>query len=125
MIRKIPSPTPDCVRVIFELPACLWADRIFLVGEFNGWNATVSPFAQGRDGVWRAMADLPAGREYEFRYLVDGSWQSDSHADGWITNEYGSQNSIVNATLPPDALPSVGETSLLHEGLRKSGRLKR
>ncbi|MBX3052802.1 MAG: isoamylase early set domain-containing protein [Caldilineaceae bacterium] len=115
MIRKLPSPKVGHVRIIFELPACVWADRIFLVGDFNEWNTMISPFAQGRDGVWRVTVDLPGGREYQFRYLVDGTWQTDNHADGWASNEYGSQNSIVNAVLPPTALPSPGPTSLLHE----------
>ncbi len=121
MIRKIPSPKSSCVRVIFELPACIWADHIFLVGEFNDWNVAVTPFAQNRDGVWRAVVDLLANRDYQFRYLVDGSWQTDSHADGWVANEYGSQNSIVSTAFPHDAQPIVGETSLLHEGLHESG----
>ena len=120
MIRKLLSPKAACVRIIFELPACIWADRIFLVGDFNDWNSSVAPFAQNRDGVWRAMLDLPAGREYQFRYLVDGRWQTDLHADGWADNEFGSQNSIVDATLPPESSPLLGETSLLHEGSRWS-----
>lgn len=121
MIHKLPSPKADCVRVIFELPACIWADRIFLVGDFNDWSKTVAPFAQGRDGVWRVTLDLTAGREYQFRYLVDGRWQTDFHADGWVDNEFGSKNSIVEAVLPPGAVPVPGPTSLLHEGLRESG----
>jgi len=117
MIRKIPSSKADCVRVLFELPACVWADRIFLVGDFNEWSTSISPFTQGRDGVWRASADLPAGREYQFRYLVDGRWQTDFHADGWVENEFGSQNSIVYAILPADPRPGIGAASLLHEEL--------
>ena len=92
MIRKLPSPKIDCVRMIFELPACIWADRIFLVGDFNQWSTSITPFVQSRDGVWRATLDLHAGREYQFRYLVDGTWQTDFHADGWADNEFGSKN---------------------------------
>lgn len=116
MIHKIPSPKPGHVRVIFELPACLWADRVFLVGDFNDWDTAVTPFVQGRDGVWRAILDLPCGREFQFRYLVDGRWQTDYHADGWVENEFGSQNSIVNTTLPAEEVVEIMPTSLLHEG---------
>lgn len=125
MIRKVPSPKADCVRVIFELPACIWADRIFLVGDFNEWNTTVSPFIQSRDGVWRVMLDLPAGRDYEFRYLVDGDWQTDFHADGWTVNEYGSQNSVVSAILPPESLPQLGGSGLLREEFGEPGHFYR
>ncbi|RME61953.1 MAG: hypothetical protein D6790_07025 [Caldilineae bacterium] len=116
MIHKIPSPKPGHVRVIFELPACLWADRVFLVGDFNDWDTAVTPFVQGRDGVWRAILDLPCGREFQFRYLVDGRWQTDYHADGWVENEFGSQNSIVNTSLPAEEVVEITPTSLLHEG---------
>lgn len=122
MIHKMPSPRSGHVRVVFELPACIWADRIFLVGDFNGWNLDITPFIQGRDGVWRAAVDLIAGRSYQFRYLVDGAWQTDYHADGWIDNQYGSQNSIVNATLDVDEMVQAEQSSLLHEELSDSGR---
>lgn len=120
MIHKMPSPRPGHVRVVFELPACIWADRIFLVGEFNDWALQSIPFVQGRDGVWRAAVDLIAGCSYQFRYLVDGSWQTDYHADGWLDNEYGTQNSIVNATLPNEMM--YDQTSMLYEDSRSSTR---
>ena len=125
MIRKIPSPLANCVRVIFELPACLWADRIFLVGDFNNWDMAITPFAQGRDGIWQAVMDLPVGRDYEFRYLVDGMWQTDLHADGWTANAFGSQNSIVSAILPPDVFPALSDSSLVSEKLPKLGHINR
>lgn len=116
MIHKTPSASPGNVRVVFELPACIWADRIYLVGDFNEWGTNAQPFMQGRDGVWRAILDLPAGRQYQFRYLVDGNWQTDYHADGWVENEYGSQNSIVSTALAEEQILHM-ESSLLHEGL--------
>lgn len=115
MIRKMRSRRPGYIQVLFELPACLWADRIFLVGDFNDWNSNVTPFVQGRDGVWRASVDLLAGRSYQFRYLVDGAWQTDYHADGWVDNEYGSQNSILNATLDEEELGALAQVGHLHE----------
>lgn len=122
MIHKMPSPRSGHVRVVFELPACIWADRIFLVGDFNSWSMDITPFIQGRDGVWRAAVDLVAGRSYQFRYLVDGAWQTDYHADGWIDNQYGSQNSIVNATLEIEEVVQAEQSSLLHEELCDTAR---
>jgi len=54
---------------------------------------------QDRDGVWRARLELPIGQRYEFRYLIDGRWQTDYHADGFTENGFGSHNSIVDLTL--------------------------
>ena len=100
MIYKIPSPLTGHVRIVFELPSCLWADRIFLVGDFNQWQENVTPMQQDRDGVWRATVDFPKGSSCQFRYLIDGQWKTDYHADGFAQSGYGAENSVVHATLP-------------------------
>ena len=110
MIYKIQSAIPDHVRIIFELPACIWADRISLAGDFNDWSATATPLHQDRDGVWRAVLDLPTGSRCEFRYLIDGQWKTDYRADGFATNAYGSDNSVVHAILQ-EAKPSKENVS--------------
>ena len=39
---------------------------------------------------------LPKGNEYQFRYLVNGrDWHNDWHADKYVPNKYGSDNSVV------------------------------
>lgn len=125
MIRKISTPNPTCVRVVFELPSCLWADRIYLVGDFNNWDETATPMHQERDGVWRAVLELKRGVSYEFRYLIDGQWTSDSHADGFAENRFGVSNSVVHASLPTttfsiadrkmrDTLPAHVNTHMNH-----------
>lgn len=99
MIYKIPTSHPGLVCVVFELPSCVWADRIVVSGTFNNWNERDMPMHQDRDGVWRARLELPLGHRYEFRYLIDGRWQTDYHADGFTENGFGSHNSIVDLTL--------------------------
>ena len=110
MIHKTQSPVPGHVRVIFELPSCIWADRIFLVGDFNQWDERTTPLRQDRDGVWRAIIDLANGSQCEFRYLIDGQWKTDYHADGSASNAYGSENSVVHAVLP-QGMPMVERLS--------------
>ena len=100
MIRKYRSPVPGHVRVVFELPSCVWADRISLTGDFNNWRENDILLQQTRSGVWQAAVDLPLGARYQFRYVVDGQWRTDSHADGISDNIYGTQNSFVFAELP-------------------------
>ncbi|MBV7339503.1 isoamylase early set domain-containing protein [Chloroflexi bacterium TSY] len=100
MIVKSKSPTPGHVRITFELPVCIWADKIYLTGDFNQWSQKSTPMIQERDGVWRVTIDLPVGTEHEFRYIVDGEWTTDYHADELSTNVYGSQNSLVRANYP-------------------------
>lgn len=118
MIYKQPSPQCDHVRVTFELPSCIWADRIYVTGDFNDWSHTSTPMRQSRDGVWRAVVDLPSGRPYEFRYLIDGRWHTDYHADGSHTNIYGSENSVIHADLPkPKPTLDAAAGQQLHEAL--------
>jgi 1,4-alpha-glucan branching enzyme len=100
MIRKYNSPLAGHVRVVFELPSSVWADRISLTGDFNEWRENDIMLQQTRSGVWQAAVDLPFGTRSQFRYVVDGQWYTDSHADGMSDNTYGSQNSLVIANLP-------------------------
>ena len=99
MIYKMPTLHAGLACVEFELPSCVWADRIFVSGTFNNWSERTLPMHQDRDGVWRACLELPLGQRHEFRYVIDGRWQTDYHADGFTENEFGSHNSIVDLTL--------------------------
>jgi 1,4-alpha-glucan branching enzyme len=52
--------------VTFEIPASLWANRVYLVGDFNNWNRCATPFECMHDEVWGVILDLPTRRRYEF-----------------------------------------------------------
>ena len=120
MIKKVTSSVPGHIDVSFELPSCLWADRIFLVGDFNGWNETATPLQQDRSGIWRVTVALPQEQRYEFRYLIDGKWMSDSHADGFAENSFGISNSVVHTSIP---VPSIhGSDSQLRESTKTRSR---
>jgi len=97
MIYKDPSPAGQTVRVTFELPSSIWAERVNLVGDFNDWDTTRDEMRQGRsDGAWRITLTLPAGKAYQFRYLVNGrDWHNDWHADRYAPNRFGTDNSVV------------------------------
>lgn len=97
MIRKEPGPAPDVVRVTFELPPTVWAESVYLVGDFNSWNPTSLPMSRERnEGGWRLTLDLQRGREYQFRYLVNGTeWCNDWDADRYVPNPFGGDNSVV------------------------------
>ena len=99
MIHKTPSSRVGYVYIVFELPSCVWADQISVTGDFNQWDQRNLPMKQGRDGVWRACAELAAGKVYEFRYVIDGRWQTDYHADGTTENGFGAHNSLLDLTL--------------------------
>lgn len=104
MITKRRSARPGFIWVCFELPAYVWADHVYVAGDFNGWDGQRTPMYQDRQGVWRVEVELPTDKRFEFRYLVDNHWLTDCHSDGVTTNLYGTQNSIVETTLPVKSL---------------------
>ena len=97
MIRKSSSNRPGFVRVTFELPSAVWAERVALVGEFNGWDHHRDLLTQDHsDAIWRITLELETGRQYQFRYLVNGAdWHNDWSADAYQPNPQGSDNSII------------------------------
>lgn len=100
MIHKRPSGIANKVVVTFELPGSLWAECINLVGDFNHWDHASLPFWRDHQGNWRLEVELDAGREYRFRYLLDGEhWRYDWHADKSSPNSGGGYDSIVTANL--------------------------
>jgi 1,4-alpha-glucan branching enzyme len=100
MILKQQLKKKSSVRVTFELPSNMWAERVNLVGEFNDWDTAATPMSRSRsDANWKVSLDLEAGQRYRFRYLVDGKeWLNDWHADDHLENPYGSYDSIVDLT---------------------------
>jgi len=100
MILKQPARKKNYVRVTFELPSNMWAERVNLVGEFNDWDTTATPMTRSRsDANWKVTVDLEAGGRYRFRYLVDGKeWLNDWHADDHMENPYGTYDSVVDLT---------------------------
>jgi len=82
------------VRVTFVLPP-REAANVRLLGDFTEWR-NPKPMRRSKDGTWRVAVDLPAGREFGFRYLVDGAhWENDPLADKYVPNPFGSENSVV------------------------------
>ncbi|MEJ2560146.1 MAG: isoamylase early set domain-containing protein [Anaerolineae bacterium] len=98
MIQKtfVKAGERPVVRVVFILPSSIWADTIYLVGDFNSWNRRSHPFRRDRDGRWILDVELELGRAYQFRYLCDGvAWMTDMQADAYVSNPSGNDNFVV------------------------------
>lgn len=89
-------------RLTFVLPEIIWADSVYVVGDFNDWNRSALPMRQDSQGRWRASIEVDAHAVYQFRYLCDGEWMNDNQADDYYANNYGGHNSVVT-TYPPDS----------------------
>ena len=82
-------------RLTFLLPEHIWADSVFVVGDFNGWDMAALPMQQDSQGRWKAAIEVEPGGVYQFRYLCDGDWINDNRADAYYANDYGGHNSVV------------------------------
>jgi 1,4-alpha-glucan branching enzyme len=95
-MRKTRPTASGTVRVTFELPAAVTAERVVLCGEFNDWSATATPMRQMKNGSWRATLGLRAGADYRYRFLVDGErWINDWSADAYLPNPFGGDDSVL------------------------------
>lgn len=104
MIYKRRSPNAGKVIVTFQIPGTIWAERINLLGDFNDWDAESLPFQQNREGDWQIELELEIGREYHFRYLLDGEhWRDDWHANGHVPNPHGGYDSVITTEAPPES----------------------
>lgn len=85
------------VTFTVEAEAAKNAKTINVAGDFNSWSSTETPLKKGKDGSFSVKISLDAGREYQFRYLVDGHrWENDWKADKYIPAPYSNaENSVV------------------------------
>lgn len=97
MLRKSYSKTSRSCRVTFDFTPKGNANTVSLCGEFNEWNPRAQPLKQRKDGRFSTTISLQAGRNYRFKYLVDGRhWENDWGADAYTPNCYGMEDSLVN-----------------------------
>ena len=73
------------------------AKTINIAGDFNSWSSTDTALKQAKDGSFSVKLTLDAGREYQFRYLIDGhKWENDWNADKYVPAPYSNaENSVV------------------------------
>jgi 1,4-alpha-glucan branching enzyme len=99
-IKKEYLKTRKTCKVTFRLPriAAPDASSVHIVGEFNDWSLYANPMKKLKNGDFKITLELDPGRDYQFRYLVDGEkWENDWNADSYVKSPFGdSDNSIVS-----------------------------
>jgi 1,4-alpha-glucan branching enzyme len=98
-IKKKYVETGSVCKVTFRLPktAAPNARRVCIAGDFNNWNTQANPMKRQKNGDYNISFELEPGREYQFRYLIDGSkWENDWNADKYVKSPFGdSDNSVI------------------------------
>lgn len=97
MISKSYSKNGRTARVTFDLPAEVGAETVSVCGDFNNWDAKAHPLKQRKDGSFSTTITLETGKEYRFRYLINGNhWENHWDADAYLPNDFGSEDSVLN-----------------------------
>lgn len=69
------------------------AESVSIAGDFNDWNPTSHPMKKDKKGVWKASLKLAPGT-YQYRFFVDGEWQSDPSCTDCVENPFGTLNCV-------------------------------
>ena len=96
--KKFLKSKPVC-KATFTLPAeaVQGAKKVVLVGDFNGWDTDAGIKMKKQKDVYKTTVELETGKEYEFRYLLDGeTWENDWAADKYVATPFGVDNSVVS-----------------------------
>ena len=99
MIKKQFLKSKPVCKATFTFPveAAPTAETIEILGDFNNWKEGVKMKKQ-KNGIFKATVELKTGKEYQFRYLIDGeTWENDWEADKYIATPYGDENSVIIA----------------------------
>ncbi len=98
-VKKQYLKSKDRCKVTFRIPkpAAPAAKTVHIVGEFNSWSTVKTPMKRLKSGEFTAVVELAAGREYQFRYLIDQTtWENDWEADRYVKSDFGDcENSVV------------------------------
>lgn len=99
MIKKQFLKSKPLCKVTFSLSpeVATEANKVELVGEFSNWSESPISMKKLKDGTFKTTVDLEVGKNYEFRYVIDGEkWENDWDADAYVPNQITfEENSVV------------------------------
>ena len=95
MIKKTAIKGSDKVSITFETHRPQ-ARSVAVAGDFNEWDPAAHPMKQRRDGAWFITLRLPKKRDWQYRFVIDGTeWVTDEENQATAPNPYGGVNAVV------------------------------
>lgn len=95
--------TTCTVKFTVSKEAAGGAKTISIAGDWNSWSSTEQQLKKGKTGDFSISVKLETGKEYQFRYLMDGSrWENDWAADKYIPAPYSSTDNSVVICIPEE-----------------------
>jgi 1,4-alpha-glucan branching enzyme len=79
-------------KVIFSFHAPD-AGEVCIAGTFNNWEPRKDPLKRNAK-EWKTVKYLDPGT-YEYRFVVDGIWADDPACKSRRSNQYGSENCVL------------------------------
>ena len=68
---------------------------VYLAGCFNDWSTTAKKMAyKAKEGIYTATVNLAPG-EYQYKFVIDGTWCADPENVNAVKNDQGTFNSVV------------------------------
>jgi hypothetical protein len=95
--KKYTADGAKC-SVTFRLPKEAAEDvrNVILAGDFNNWDIHKTEMTKLESGDFSVTLELDCDTEYKFKYFIDGSrWENDWHADKYVQNNFGTDDSVV------------------------------
>ena len=66
---------------------------VYLAGSFNEWSTTAKKMAyKAKSGIYSATVQLAPG-EYQYKFVIDGTWCADPENENSVKNDQGTFNS--------------------------------
>ena len=96
MLKKNYTKTGQFCRVTFKVPPDVDARKVVLCGDFNDWDKKATVMKPLKDGSFSVTITLPANNSYRFKYYLGTQrWENDWDADGYVRNDFGSEDSLI------------------------------
>lgn len=97
-IKKKYFKTKEECKVTLTLPveAANDANKVVVVGDFNNWSDSSHPMKKYKSGEYKVSLSLEKGKEYQFRYLIDGeAYENDWEADKYVQSPVSTEENSV------------------------------
>ena len=95
MLTKTPTGNGK-VEVTFAMPALEHVSKLYLVGDFNDWDANRSLMERlSPEGLWSVTLPISVGR-HEYQFVVNDSLHITDPTAPQTSSEFGSANSVVS-----------------------------
>ncbi len=91
--KSMEASTRDKKRRVQFRAAAPLGSAVFVAGSFNKWDPRATPMKEGPGGYAATVLLLP-GR-YEYKFVINGEWVTDSRGFETVPNGVGSRNSVM------------------------------